>query len=95
MEAPVQLVLPLLREAARADDQATLQVAAGDQLLHQEPRHDGLSRARVVGQQEAERLARQHGVVDTHDLMRQRLDQRRVDGEHWVEQMRETNAVSL
>ena len=30
------------------DDQAPLQVAAGDQLLDQQPRHDGLARSGVV-----------------------------------------------
>ena len=33
MEAAVEFVLPLLGEAAGADDEAPLQVAAGDQLL--------------------------------------------------------------
>ena len=48
-----------------------LQVAAGDQLLDQQPRHDGLARAGVFGEQEAQRLARQHRVVDAGDLVRQ------------------------
>ena len=38
MEAAVQLVLPLLGQAAGADDEATLQVAARDQLLDQAAR---------------------------------------------------------
>ena len=46
MEAAVQLVLPLLGEAAGADDEAALEIAAGDQLLDQQPRHDGLAGAR-------------------------------------------------
>ena len=53
LESTVQLVLPLLGEAAGADDQAPLQVAAGDQFLDQQARHDGLARAGVVGEQEA------------------------------------------
>ena len=60
MEAPVKLVLPLLGEAAGADDETTLQVAAGDQLLDEQARHDGLAGARIVGEQEAQRLTRQH-----------------------------------
>ena len=90
-----ELVLPLLGEAARADDQAALQVAAGDQLLDQQPGHDRLAGAGVVGEQEAQRLARQHRLVDRRDLVRQRLDERGVDGEHRVEQVREADALRL
>ena len=93
MEAPIKLVLPLLGEAAGADDEAALQVAAGDQLLDQQPRHDGLAGARIVRQQEAQRLARQHALVDGCDLVRQRLDDRGVDGEHGIEQMGEMDAL--
>ena len=74
VEATVQLVLPLLDQAAGAHDQAPLQVAARDQLLDQQPGHDRLAGAGVVGQQEAQRLARQHRLVDRRDLVRQRLD---------------------
>ena len=95
LESAVQLVLPLLGEAAGADDQAPLQVAAGDQLLDQQPRHDGLARAGVVGEQEAQRLARQHRVVDAGDLVRQRVDHRRVDRQQRVEQVREADALRL
>ena len=95
MEAAVELVLPLLGEAARADDQAALQVAAGDQLLDEQARHDGLAGARIVGEQEAQRLARQHRLVDGRDLVRQRLDDRGVDGQHRVEEMREADAMRL
>ena len=93
LESAVQLVLPLLGEAAGADDQAPLQVAAGDQLLDQQPRHDGLARAGVVGEQEAQRLTRQHRVVDAGDLVRQRVDHRRVDRQQRVEQVREADAL--
>ncbi len=95
MEAPIELVLPLLSQAARADHEAALQVAAGNQLLHQEPGHDRLARARVVGQQEAKRLARKHRLIDCCDLVRQRLNQRGMHGEHRVEQMRQTDAMRL
>jgi hypothetical protein len=95
VKAPIQLVLPLLGEAAGADDQAALQVAAGDQLLDQEPRHDGLAGAGIVGQQKAQRLARQHRLVDRGDLVRQRIDQRGVHRQHRVEQMRQADAVGL
>ena len=95
VEAAVELVLPLLGEAAGADDQAALQVAAGDQLLDEQPGHDRLAGARVVGEQEAQRLARQHRLVDGRDLVRQRLDERGVDGEHGIEQVGEADALGL
>jgi hypothetical protein len=59
LEAPVELVLPLLRQAPGADHQAAVQVAARDELLHEEPGHDRLAGAWIIGQQEAQRLARQ------------------------------------
>ena len=95
VEAAVELVLPLLGQAARADDQAALQVAAGDQLLDQQAGHDRLAGAGVVGEQEAQRLARQHRLVDGRDLVRQRLDDRGVDGQHRVEEVREADALRL
>ena len=53
LEPAVELVLPLFGEAAGADNEATLQVAAGDQLLDEQAGHDGLAGARVVGEEEA------------------------------------------
>ncbi len=79
IEAPVQLVLPLFGEAARANDQSVLKVAADDQLFDQKAGHDCLTRAGIVREEEAQRLARQHRLVHRPDLMRQRLDHRRVD----------------
>ena len=80
LKAAMQLVLPLLGQAPGAYDQAALQVAAHDQFLHQQPGHDGLAGAGVVRQQEAQRLARQHSLVNGGDLVRQRLHQGGVDG---------------
>jgi hypothetical protein len=51
--------------------------------------------AGVVGEQETQRLPRQHGFVDGCDLVRQRVDQRRVHREHRIEEMGEANTVSL
>ena len=89
------LVLPLLDQAAGRDDQAALEVAADQQLLDQQPRHDRLAGAGIVGEQEAQRLARQHLAVDGRDLVRQRLDLRRADGEIGIEQVGEPDAVGL
>ena len=93
LKAPVEFVLPLFGQAAGADDEAALQIAADDQLLDEQPRHDGLAGARVVGQQETQRLARQHRLVDRRDLVRERIDEGRVHGEHRVEQMRQADAM--
>ncbi len=49
METTEELVLPLLREAARTDDQTTLQIAARYQFLDEQARHDRLPGAGIVG----------------------------------------------
>src|ERR1700687_2201673 len=89
MEASIELVLPLLRKAAGTNHQATVQVPAGDQLFDEETGHDGLTSTRVISEQETEGLARQHGRVDRRDLVREGLDERGVNGEHGIEQMRQ------
>jgi len=85
----------LLGEAARAHDQATLQVAAGDQLLDQQTRHNRLAGTGVVGEQEAQRLARQHRFVDGGDLVRQRLDQRGMHSQQGIEQVGQADAIGF
>src|SRR6516165_64935 len=64
-----QLVLPLLDEAARGDDQAALHISADDQLLAEQPGHDRLSCTRVVGEEKPERLEWKHPVVYRVNLM--------------------------
>ena len=59
---------------ARGDDEAALERAADEELADEQPGHDRLAGARVVGEQEAQRLAREHLLVDRGDLVRQRLD---------------------
>ena len=80
VETSVQLVLPLLNETARADDQAAVQVATDQQFLDEEPGHDGLAGAGIVSQQEAQWLARQHLAIDRGDLVWQRLNERGMHG---------------
>jgi hypothetical protein len=74
MKAPIKLVLPLLRQAPRAHNEAALKIATSDQFLDQQPCHDRLSRPRIIRQQEPQRLARQHGLINGGDLMWQRLN---------------------
>ena len=49
----------------------------------------------VVGQQEAQRLARQHRLVDTSDLVRQRLHIGSVDRHHRIKQERKVHAFGF
>ena len=93
-ELEVQLVLPLLDEAAGRDDQAALDVLAEDQLLDVEPGHDRLAGARVVGEQEPQRRARQQLAVDGAELVGQRLDVARRDREHRVGQAGELDPLA-
>ena len=66
-----------------------------DQLADVEPGHDGLAGAGIVGEDEPQRLAREHRLVDGGDLVRERLDVRGVDRHHRVEQEREVDALGL
>ncbi len=95
LEAAVELVLPLFGEAAGTDDEAALEVAAGDQLLDEEPGHDGLAGARVVGEEEAQGRAGQHGLVDGGDLVGEGLDVGGVYGQQGVEEVGEADALGL
>ena len=79
VEASVEFVLPLLDQASRANDETSLQIASDDEFLDQQPRHNRLAGARIVGEQEAQRLPRQHRLINRRNLVRQRFDERRVD----------------
>ena len=72
-----------------------MQVPASDEFLDEQARHDGLAGTGVVGEQKAQRLARQHGLVDGGDLVRVRVDLRGVHRQHRVEQVREPDALGL
>ena len=95
MEFLIELVLPLLGQIARRNDHAALQIAADDQLLQEQARHDGFARARIVGQNIAQRQPGQHFLIDRRNLMRQWLNGGGVDGQIRVEQMRQMNAIGL
>lgn len=70
-------------------------VGAVHQLADQQAGHDGLAGAGVVGEDEAQRLLGQHGLVDGRDLMRQRFDVGGVHRHHRVEQRGLADAVGL
>ena len=74
IELLAELVLPLLDQAARCDDEAPFEIAARDQFLDEKASHDRLARAGIVGEEEAQRLTGQHLAIDGRNLMRQRID---------------------
>ena len=87
-----ELGLPLLDEASGRDDEAALEVAAELQLANEEAGHDGLARARIVGQNEAKWLPRQKRFVHRRHLVRKRLHVRPVHRHHRIEEMGELNS---
>ena len=95
LEPAGELVLPLLGEAAGADDQTAFQVATGDEFLDQEPRHDGLAGPGVVSQQESQWLPRQHGVVDSGYLVGKRIHHRGVHSKDGIVEVGQVDALSL
>src|SRR5262249_32747392 len=76
-------------------NETSLQVAAGYKFLDEQARHNGLASSRVVSQQESKRLARQHRLVHSRDLVRQRIDQRRMDGQNRDEEVSKPYTVRL
>ena len=90
-----QLVLPLLDQTSGRDDEAALKIAADQELLDEQSRHDGLAGAWIVGEQEAQRLTRKHFAVNGRDLVRQRLDLGGADGEVGIEKIGQTDAIGF
>jgi hypothetical protein len=73
-ELVLQLPLPLEGEVRRCDNECAADQAAGLQFFEQEPRHDRLAGARVVGQQEADAREFEEVAVDRLELVRERID---------------------
>ena len=90
-----QLVLPLLDQAARGDDQAPGDVAAEHQLADQQARHDRLAGAGIVGEEEPQRLLLEEPVVDRVDLVGVRLDVRGVDRCERIREVRPLHPTGL
>ena len=93
VELRSELVLPLLHQAARHDNEAALQVTSDQKFLDEQSRHDGLACSWIVGEQEAQRLAGQHLFIDGSDLVRQGFDTRSVDREIGIEEVSKPDAV--
>ena len=73
-EQGAKLPLPVAHEPGRRDDQHPPNTTPEQHLAHAESGHDGLAGAGVVGEQEAQRLLRQHPLVDRNSLMWKRID---------------------
>jgi len=85
--------LPLFGEATRAYNEAAPKIAASDQFLYEQTSHDRLPCPGIIREQETQRLAGQHRLVDGGNLVRERIHQRCMDSEHRVEEMSQTDAV--
>src|SRR6266851_1112070 len=86
VKAPIEFILPLFDKAAGAANQTAVQVTVDQQFFEQKPGHDGLAGAWVVGEEKAQRLAREHLAVDRGDLMGEGVYQRSMNREQRVEQ---------
>ena len=62
-------------------------LATDQEFFDEQSRHNRLAGARIVGEQEAQRLAGKHFTVNRGDLMRERLDLRGADGKIGIEQI--------
>ncbi len=76
-----QLPLPVADQTGGRRDDHPFDPSAQEHLAHGEAGHDGLAGARVVGEQEAERVLPEHPLVDRDALVRQRVDAGRLAGE--------------
>ena len=85
----------MLRQTAGAYDKATFQVAPGNQFLDEQARHNGFAGPRIISQEKTQRLARQHGLIDCGNLVRQRVHNGGMHRQQRVEQVRKTDALSF
>ena len=95
VELLLQFALPLEGEVGRADDQDALGQAAQLELADEQPRHDGLAGAGVVGQEEADAGELEQVVVDRFELVRQRIDARDRQTEVGIELVGDAERVRL
>ena len=82
------LVRPLVHQRPGGDDKDIGGIPPHDQLLDQQSRHDRLTSAGVVREDEPQRMPRQHFLVHGTQLVRQRVHIRGPQGGLWIEKMR-------
>ena len=70
VEFRIELVLPLLRQAARGNDQAAFQIAASNQFLDKQAGHNRFTGTGVICQNIAQREPWQHFLIYRRDLVR-------------------------
>ena len=95
MEFMLKFFLPLFDERPRANNHAAHDITAHQQFLNQQARHNRFAGSGVVSQYKAQRLLHQHFFVHCGNLMRQRLYQRRIHRQIWLEQIRNANSVGF
>ena len=76
VELLFELALPLESQVGRADDQHALGQPAQLELANEQAGHDGLTSPGVVGQQEATPGGFEQMIVNSVELMRQRINPR-------------------
>ena len=83
-EECAQLPLPVADETGGRHDDHPSDPPPRQHLAHDEAGHDRLAGPRVVGEQEAQRVLREHALVDRDALVRQRVDAGGLAGERRV-----------
>ncbi len=94
-ELLIHLILPLLHETPRSDDQDPFGICPHQELADQKPCHDRLAGARIVRKDKPQRLPGEHRFINRRDLMGKRFDVRGMHRHHRVEEIGEVNPVSL
>ncbi len=90
-----QFVAPLLDQTSGSNDENAVRIRPHDEFADVKASHDRLAGARVVGKNEPQWLARQHGFVDRGDLVRKRFNVGCVNCHHRIEQEGQVDALGL
>ena len=88
-----KLVLPLLHETARSDDEASFEIASGDQLLDQKAGHDRFACTGIVSEKKPQRLPGEHLTINGGNLVRERIDKACVDCQIGIEIMSQLDPI--
>jgi len=89
------LILPLLDKTAWRNDENSLRIGPHKQLTDKQPRHDGFASAGVVSKDVTKRLARQHRLIDSRDLVWQRCYVGRMHRHHRIKKMSQVDTVGF
>ena len=95
LKSPVEFILPLLGQAARADHEAALQIAAAISSFINKPAMMVLPAPGSSARRKRSGWSRQHGFVDGRNLVGQRHDVRSVNREDRIEEMGHPDALRL